>query len=48
MLSWPGPTADKTRYMSIGIDEATNQITGTNEYKERAVLPDPEGVARQR
>jgi CRISPR-associated protein (TIGR03986 family) len=48
MLSWPGPTADKTRYMSIGIDEETNKITGTNEFKERPVLPDPAGVVVSR
>ena len=41
MLSWPGPSPEKTRYMGIGIDEETNKITGTNEFKERPVLPDP-------
>lgn len=48
MLRWPGPPAEETRYMSIGIDEETNKITGTNEFKERPVLPDPLGVARNR
>ena len=44
MLSWPGPALEKTEYMSIGIDEETNKITGTNQFKERPVLPDPSGV----
>lgn len=44
MLSWPGPDKSKTEYMSIGIDEETNKITGTNEFKERPVLPDPVAV----
>ncbi len=48
MLRWPGPPPAKTRYMNIGIDEETNKITGTNEFKDRKVLPDPVGVARGR
>ena len=47
MLSWPGPSPEKTRYMGIGIDEETNKITGTNEFKERPVLPDPLGIHRR-
>jgi len=47
MLSWPGLPRDKTRYMSIGQDETTGRMTGSgNEFKERKVLPDPEGVVR--
>jgi CRISPR-associated protein (TIGR03986 family) len=35
MLSWPGPSKDKTRYLKINHEEHGN------EYKNRPVLPDP-------
>lgn len=41
MLRWPGPDSSETAYMSIGVDEETNKITDTNQFKERPVLPDP-------
>lgn len=47
MLSWPGPHPDETHYMSVGQDETTGKITGTNEFKERPVLPEPERVFRK-
>ncbi|MEH2030745.1 MAG: TIGR03986 family CRISPR-associated RAMP protein [Nostoc sp.] len=40
MLSWPGPSSSKTRYMEI--EREQNPLDGEpNEYKNRRVLPTP-------
>lgn len=40
LLQWPGPDKDKTRYLEIEHGPAKD-----NEYKNRPVLPTPEGVS---
>lgn len=44
MLSWPGPSRDKTRYMEIERPDRNARRSKRNEYADRPVLPGPEFV----
>jgi len=49
LLSWPGPQPpeDLTRYMEIERDDPQAKKGKRNEYRERPVLPTPQGVMKQ-
>ncbi|NMB86856.1 MAG: TIGR03986 family CRISPR-associated RAMP protein [Chloroflexi bacterium] len=46
LLSWPGPQEEWTRYMEIERPDKDAKKGKVNEYRNRPVLPDPDGVGQ--